>query len=243
MLTAPPGRDRRAVTMRIDRPIPFSRDAVQATLSTLPPNHWFRCAAQSPVVHELKTTGAALPPSPWGSPTSVPGPLRLALDHGTRPRSALVAADPDTDPDEERRGLVGGATRPADPCRCLDCDRGTRPLVCLCAGICAVFLAVCGVVLVLIVVRVDTALEHFDTAPLTAHMHQVLNEAHEAAANSRDFGTDLRHTLALVTPALMGAVNATTGMVQRMDDFSQHPAWTISAGLPGMGGPPGMPMG
>lgn len=211
---------------------------MQATLSALPPNHWFRCAAQSPVVHEMRTVGAST--SPWGSPSGVPGPLRLALDHGARPHSIDVK-------DTETTGLISNVARPkpADPCRCLDvdCHSGSRRVACVCVGMFSLFVAACSVLLIVVVVRVDDILEQIDTEPLTRHMHEVLDEAHEAATNSRGFGTDLRTTLAQVTPALLGAVNATTDMVKRMDDFSQHPAWTISAGLPGLGGPGAMPMG
>ena len=103
----------------------------------------------------------------------------------------------------------------------------------ICFVVLATFLVSATALMVVIIMRVDDILDQIDTAPITEHVHSVLNQAHEAAKTSSSFGSDLRTTLSQVTPALMGVVNATTGMVKRMDDFSHHPAWTISAAMQG----------
>ena len=233
------GRSQRdhPTTIRIDRPIPFSNDAIQATLGSVSNSHWLRRAAQAsiptpsaPIVREFRTTGtgSSAPTSPWGSPSGVLGPLRLAFDHRSTPELQTLLG--------ESNGQTTKSKPKSDPCACceLDCKTGGRGLVLVCWLIFAIFTVSATILMVVVILRVDDILERIDVAPITNHLHKVLNEAHEAASTSKMFGTDLRTTLSQVAPAIMGAVNATTGMVKRMDDFTQHPALTISAAMPGV---------
>lgn len=99
-----------------------------------------------------------------------------------------------------------------------------------------VFVTACCILLIVIIFRVDRVLESIDTEPITNHLHNVLDEAHSAATESRAFGTDLRTTLKTLTPSVIDTINSTHHMINDVKGFSHHPAFTISAALPALGG-------